>query len=67
MKDFLSITMKSIHPLDVFFDRDRPVSIQARNLRILATKISKDSKGIARSVFAYILISMSSESFSPHY
>ena len=42
-----------------FLDRDGSVSIQTRNLRILATEIFKDSKGIARNVFGNALISMS--------
>ena len=47
-----------------FFDKGRSVSIQTRNLQILATEILKDSKGIAQDVFANILSSMPPENFS---
>ena len=39
MKDFVSFTVKYIHPFSVFFYKDRSVSIQARNLRIFASEI----------------------------
>ena len=58
--------MKNIHPFDVF-SIETDLSIQTRNLPILATDIFKDSEGIARNEFANILISMPSENFSPHY
>ena len=67
MKNFLLFTMKNIHYFDVFFCRNKSVSIQIRNLRIFASQISKVSKVIAPNLFLKILISMPPENFSPHY
>ena len=50
-----------------FFDRDRSVSIQTHNMRIIASEIFKDSKGIAPNLFPNILIPMLHDNLSPHY
>ena len=65
MKGILSQTMINVHPFDVF--SKETVSVQTRNLKVLAKEILKDSKGIARNIFAKILISMPPENFSLHY
>lgn len=65
MKGILSQTMINVHPFDVF--SKETVSVQTRNLKVLAKEILNKSKGIARNIFAKILISMPPENFSPHY
>ena len=59
MKYFLSLTIKTIHPFDIFLiDTD---------LFLLKLTIFKDSKGIAQNVFTDILISICPENFSLQY
>ena len=67
MTDFLSLAMENTKSVRCFNNRNRSVSIQTRNLRILPTETFKYLKDIAQNVFANILISSPHENFSPHY
>ena len=54
MKDFVSFTMKNIHPFDVFY-RNRSASIQTCNLQVFAIKIFKKTQ--KEMLQTYMLIS----------